>query len=961
MPAAALVDPTLSDARGRPILLLTVGVVATILVRARMAGAVGVAVGALLLPVLALLRPGVNLVTAVTAVLAGAVLALGVRGLRPDGRLQTAADPAVVALLTVLVTTPVAAVVGLTDTSAPAMWLTAWAGAVAGTLLILLPAMCWRGRPGVRHGWEFTGLVVIVALLVVGLTGPGVPGFDVEFGAWLLLPITIFAGVRYGVFPAALLIAGAEFAVVATRQWTHGIPPPDDLVQPQLVAILLLTVSVTVLLLLRQQRDSLYELRSSREITGAFMRYSEPMWYVKLLDLQGVLRYERLGGNAFRGWHGIADADDTELFGEESPGQLAQKDESVLRTETASVDVENLRLPDGSTRTFLTNRFPIRDNNGRPIGVGGVRSDITDREAQAKLVAEQARLLEAMFGSAPVPTMRVAATGDHAITAANTALALVCGRDQADLVGLPLRDLVGEENWDDVAALFQRASSGRAGPRWHPQAEVRIPVVGLPDRVALLAVGQLSSPDVVGDELHDQFVVHLEDVTARRAAEDAVKRHSLFDPATGLLNRVALDDRLDAQLHRIDDDGPRLALIVCDVDDFKSVNDYYGHPFGDAVLLQVADRLQAAAPQGSAVARLGSDEFALLVEQEGEQSVGVLVGALQQVLSQPIVDTAGEVSLTASFGVAPAEESQLSSVELVRRAELALFLAKRNGRGRVEFYAESMRAQAQAVLNVRKELHYAIAQRTFTVHYQPIVDLLDGSVVSYEVLVRLPARDGRVLGPLDFLPVARSADMIGAIDRIVLRTALADLAAQRLPHPAAELSVNCEAQDLRDPDYALNVLAQLHSFGIDPDRVTLEVTESALLQVGEQVLDNVRSLREAGVRLAIDDFGTGYSSLSQLRNLNVDILKIDRSFVSEMTTDPEAANIVATVVALAHRLGLAVIAEGIETREQAEALRRLGCERGQGYLFGRPEPVKAPEPVPEQRGSIGGQLLRRLD
>jgi EAL domain-containing protein (putative c-di-GMP-specific phosphodiesterase class I) len=262
-----------------------------------------------------------------------------------------------------------------------------------------------------------------------------------------------------------------------------------------------------------------------------------------------------------------------------------------------------------------------------------------------------------------------------------------------------------------------------------------------------------------------------------------------------------------------------------------------------------------------------------------------------------------------------------------------------------------MRTHAQRVLNVRKEISHAIAHRSFSAHYQPIVDLSDGRILSYEVLVRLPARDGRMLSPGEFLPVARQSELIGVIDQIVTRRALADLAAGRLPQPDASLSINCEAEELRDPDFAMNVLTDLHAAGVDGSRVTMEVTESALLQIGDQVLTNVHALREAGLRLAIDDFGTGYSSLSQLRNLNADLLKIDRSFVAEMTADSESANIVAAIISLAHRLGISVVAEGVETREQAEALRRLGCDRGQGYLFGRPQPVPGRPPVPDQRTS----------
>ena len=386
-----------------------------------------------------------------------------------------------------------------------------------------------------------------------------------------------------------------------------------------------------------------------------------------------------------------------------------------------------------------------------------------------------------------------------------------------------------------------------------------------------------------------------------------------------------------------------MALIVLDVDDFKSVNDAHGHGAGDTILKEFAARLQNVCAGGDSVARLGADEFAVVVGWSAQETVAVLVGRLQGALSAPVLVGRDTVTLTTSFGVAVAHETDISSGELVRQAELALYRAKHGGRGRVEFYAESMRAQAQAVLNVRNELAHAVLHDAFAVAYQPIVELADGAVVGYEALVRLPTRDGELLTPTTSWRW-RGRQTSSQVDRLVLRQALRDHAGGRLPVAATGMSVNAESDDLRDPDFAIAVLTQLHARGVEPVALTVEVTEAALLDAHPAVLDNIGSLRQAGVRFAIDDFGTGYSSLSQLRRLNADVIKIDRSFVMGIEDDPESANIVATVIALAQRLDLGVW-PGIETREQAEILRRMGCERGQGYLFGRPTTVATtPEP-----------------
>lgn len=554
-------------------------------------------------------------------------------------------------------------------------------------------------------------------------------------------------------------------------------------------------------------------------------------------------------------------------------------------------------------------------------------------QAQERAQQEQAALLGAMFARSPVPTLRTAGT-DLQVGAVNEAAARLLGRSIDEVVTLPFSALIAA---DDRQAVDDMLSRTTADSRWNPQAEVRVHSGADSDRRVLLTATALEGAD--------EYLLHLEDITARRAAEEAVAWHSVFDSGTGLLNRTALGDRLDAALHRVHNDGTGVALIVLDVDDFKSVNDAHGHGAGDTILKEFAARLQNVCAGGDSVARLGADEFAVVVGWSAQETVAVLVGRLQGALSAPVLVGRDTVTLTTSFGVAVAHETDISSGELVRQAELALYRAKHGGRGRVEFYAESMRAQAQAVLNVRNELAHAVLHDAFAVAYQPIVELADGAVVGYEALVRLPTRDGELLTPDHFLEVARSADLLTQVDRLVLRQALRDHAGGRLPVAATGMSVNAESDDLRDPDFAIAVLTQLHARGVEPVALTVEVTEAALLDAHPAVLDNIGSLRQAGVRFAIDDFGTGYSSLSQLRRLNADVIKIDRSFVMGIEDDPESANIVATVIALAQRLDLVCVAEGIETREQAEILRRMGCERGQGYLFGRPTTVATtPEP-----------------
>lgn len=556
---------------------------------------------------------------------------------------------------------------------------------------------------------------------------------------------------------------------------------------------------------------------------------------------------------------------------------------------------------------------------------------------QSKILAEQTRLLAATFDASPFATLVVA--GDTGIiVSANTAAGILAGRETMTLQGQLLTALTDDAGAVAIQQLFDRAREQVAG-LWHLQVELTVVQPAGDERIAVATVAILTA---TADEDEERFVVHFEDVTARRAAEREAQRHSVIDPTTGLFNRRALVDQLDAWLHRMTAAKPGsrhhegLTLILADLDDFKELNDSYGYRFGDDILVETTQRLRELTSSEDIVARVGPDEFAVVIPGASRKSAAVLVGALRQEISRPIVDSLGEASMLASFGIAVVETDEMTSDETLRRAELALYRAKRKGRGQVEFYVEEMREQALAAMNVREELAHAIAHRTVSVAYQPIVDLADGATVSYEALVRLPTRDGQTLNPAEFLPIAKSADLISVLDQMTIERALRDLAAGRLPEPTAAININCEPEDLRQSEYALNVLAHLHAAGVEPHRVTLEVTEGALLQVNEDVASNLAALREAGIGLAIDDFGTGYSSLSQLRDVDARLVKIDRSFIARVAEDPESRNIVATIIELAHKLGRKVTAEGIETRKQAEVLRRMGCEFGQGYLFGRP-------------------------
>ncbi|MCB0916996.1 MAG: EAL domain-containing protein [Actinobacteria bacterium] len=561
-----------------------------------------------------------------------------------------------------------------------------------------------------------------------------------------------------------------------------------------------------------------------------------------------------------------------------------------------------------------------------------------------QLLIEQYReagvLAHTMFVRSPLPTMRVHRDDDGqlVIAEANQALGFVYGSKPAQLRGRSLLSLFGEDHRDRIEGLCDRQPV--LGLGWSPQTEVDLLVADGSTRVVVATVAPLDPG--LGGVAHRDFIVNVEDVTARREAERVVTRATFYDEATGLLNRKSFVDRLDAALHRMRARKRPVAVMVFEIDDYRSINESMGHAVGDRLVASLARRVEGVLQPGMTLARVGEHEFGLLLpDGPTRERAAVLAGQIQGAVSAPVA-LGSPVSPAVSIGVVRVEDGSLSSAEVLRRADLALYRAKKQGKANVEFYTDSIGSSADQILWIRRQLNRAVAEDGFLVAYQPIVTVQDRKLVGHEALVRLPGREGRILNPGEFLESAATMEILPLIDRAVMRKAIRANAADQLPGAQQApgqlfVSVNAEADDIRKPRFAEQVLELLAEEGMAASRLTIEITETDLLSLDDTVVGNVAALREAGVRVAIDDFGTGYSSLSQLRHLNADILKIDRAFVSGMETDESAAAIVATIISLAHDLGLTTVAEGVETPEQLDILALRGCDRAQGYLLGRPE------------------------
>ncbi len=431
----------------------------------------------------------------------------------------------------------------------------------------------------------------------------------------------------------------------------------------------------------------------------------------------------------------------------------------------------------------------------------------------------------------------------------------------------------------------------------------------------------------------------------RRAAEARLLHQAYHDPLTELPNRALFLDRLTQALARASRRGEPLAILFLDLDRFKLVNDSLGHAVGDRLLIAVGERLRDCVRPGDTVARLGGDEFTILLDGLADRTEAeAMVAAVASALETPFALAGREAAVTASIGVAFAGEEHGRPEDLLRDADVALYRAKQRGKACHAIFEGSMRSGLRERVALEADLRRALDGRALTLAYQPIVALATGHLVTVEALARWDHPERGPIPPSEFIAVAEDAGLIGALGRWALEEACVQGRAwvERLPEPLA-VSVNLSARQFQEPGLVEAVAGLVQMAGLTPGQLQLEITESAVMSDLEAAVRTLRQLKGLGTRIALDDFGTGYSSLSYLRRLPIDVLKIDRSFIGGLERDAGDAAIVEAMLAVARAMGLTVVAEGVETAGQVARLRELGCDLGQGFYFGAPQPAAAIE------------------
>jgi diguanylate cyclase (GGDEF)-like protein len=444
----------------------------------------------------------------------------------------------------------------------------------------------------------------------------------------------------------------------------------------------------------------------------------------------------------------------------------------------------------------------------------------------------------------------------------------------------------------------------------------------------------------VAQTLADVAAAYLLNAQAREEAREASDRfhhNAQHDPLTGLPNRLMLQHRLEHAAQRAQRSETNAAILFADLDRFKQVNDTYGHPVGDELLLAVARRLAGLVRPGDTLARVSGDEFVFLCEDlHSAQDVEILAKRIDTSFARPFALSSHELSITASVGVAFAGPGEDISNQLVAQADTAMYQAKRKGGARHQIIDLREAGRTHDRDSLEMDLRAAVAKNDLDVAYQPIVRSTDGRVTGVEALVRWTHPTRGAVPAISLVGVAEQSGLISDIGTWVLERGCLDRCRWLDEHPEAplDLAVNISARQLAKPDFLGTVASVLDRTGMDPAALVLEMTENIFIEDTERAMAVLADLKELGVRLALDDFGTGYSSLSYLRRLPIHIVKIDQSFIADLGSD--SGEIVAAVTGLAHVLGLAVTAEGVETRAQRDQVSAIGCEHAQGYYFARP-------------------------
>ena len=575
--------------------------------------------------------------------------------------------------------------------------------------------------------------------------------------------------------------------------------------------------------------------------------------------------------------------------------------------------------------------FPIEfalspiEEDGQQVGAVMVFRDISER----KQIEEKLRLASAVFETTAEAIMVL--DPSFRITTVNPAFTSITGYSAQEMLGRPPRFLSGERQnlhesiWESI----------RKSGRWdHEQWSLRKNGDEYAERISITAVTDMLKRIV-------QYIVVFSDITQRKLDEERIRYQANYDALTGLPNRALFMDRLTQALTQAGRSDQRLGLMFIDLDGFKLVNDTLGHDKGDELLVEASKRLMTCVRQGDTVARLGGDEFTIIMPNLGDvRNAPMVAQRIIDSLEQPFLLRTHEAFVSGSIGIATFPDDAGDAATLLRNADAAMYRAKEQGKANYQFFTAELNAQVSERMIIKNGLSKAMERNEFMLYYQPKCDLATGRMVGVEALLRWRSADMGMVSPVKFIPVMEETGLIGQVGEWAIETACHQHREWRnAGFPFMRVAVNLSVRQLRQNNLDEVVADILKRTGINASGLELEITESMIMKDTENAIALLQRLRGMGIHLAMDDFGTGYSSLSYLKRFPLDTIKIDRSFVNDIATDPDDLEIIRTIIQMGHSLRRRIVAEGVETEEQRKLLRKLKCDEMQGYLVSPPVPA----------------------
>jgi diguanylate cyclase (GGDEF)-like protein/PAS domain S-box-containing protein len=620
------------------------------------------------------------------------------------------------------------------------------------------------------------------------------------------------------------------------------------------------------------------------------------------------------------------------------PGDLAllheERDRMLLDRPSSATYEAVVPTPEGEKRQMLYNKVSFVDQRGEVAGVIGVVTDVTHyKETERALEASEARFR--VLTESSLDLISIIAQ-DGTILYQSGALRTLVGYDPADTIGKKVYDLIHR---DDVEAVRVAIARVVEGPQSHAPIEFRMRHRdGVWRTFESLGTNGLGNPHIGG------VVFNSRDVTDRKVIQQRIQHLAYHDNLTGLPNRSLLQDRLAHSIARAERAGRKVGVLFIDLDNFKNINDTLGHDVGDELLRQVSRRLTECVRLEDTIARQGGDEFIVLMDSlDDSRGASVVAQKILNSLRQPFILGGGEQHVSGSVGIALYPEDGRDAQTLMKNADTAMFHGKSLGKNTYQYFTPQMNIAVKRRMTLESALRRAVMQKDFVLNYQPQINLETGEIIAVEALVRWKTEDSGTVMPGDFIPLAEETGLINEIGEWVLREGCRQAREWQEMGLSKDrrIAINLSARQFGDRAFLDMVTRVLADTKLDPACLELEITESQVMRQTEGMIMLLNRLAEMGVHLAIDDFGTGYSSLSYLKRLPIQKLKIDQSFIRDITIDPNDTAIVVAIINMAKSLDLETIAEGVETAGQLALLRSKGCRVGQGFYFSAPMRAEA--------------------